>query len=389
MVNLTDIYFRNAEALTQGNQLVINQGGQGSSKTYSILQNIYDICKHSKKPLVASVTSYALPHLKIGAIRDLKTILADYGEPVDEIHNKSDGYFKIGKSIIEYFGIQDNYAKVHGPRRDILFINEANNRVTYEDFDNLYQRTHMVSYLDFNPRSEFWVHDTVMPNFNHAFIKSTFRDNPYLPESELDKILAKYGKSGFENWWRVYGEGEIGILEGQIFDYTIGEFDPSLPFGYGLDFGYNPDPDALVRVAVDERRKKIYLEEKIYQTGQSSGDLKRAVIREIPDLRSLIIADCADPRMIRELGSKGNGITGAALNIYPVKKDGTVSEWLKVMQEYEIIVTEESYNLQKELNNYVWSDKKAGIPVDAFNHLIDAGRYYFMFQKQKTPTFFL
>jgi len=372
-----------------GSKLVINQGGQGSSKTWSILQNIYDICKHSKKPLIASIASYALPHLKIGAIRDLKTILTEYGEPVDAIHNKTDHYFQIGKSVIEYFGIRDNYAKVHGPRRDILFINEANNHVSYDDFDQLYQRTHLITYLDFNPRSEFWVHDTVMPNFPHTFIKSTFLDNPWLPDAEFQKIISKQGKKGFENWWRVYGEGEIGVLEGQIFDYTIGEFDNALPFGYGLDFGYNPDPDAMVKVAIDKRRKKIYLQEEIYQTGQSAGDLKRAVLRQIHDRSALIIADCADPRMIKELASRGTGPAGIPLNIKPVKKDGTVAEWLKQMLDYEIIVTEESYNIHKELNNYIWSDKKAGIPIDAFNHLIDAARYFFMFQKQKIEHFFI
>jgi len=377
-VNLTDLYFVNADAVMAGENLVIHQGGQGSSKTYSILQNIYDICKHSKKSLIASITSYALPHLKIGAIRDFKEILADYGEDADKIHNKTDCYFKVGKSIIEFFGIRDNYAKVHGPRRDILFINEANNKLTYDDFDQLYQRTHLITFIDFNPRSEFWVHEKVIPNFKHKFCKSTFIDNPFLPEAELEKIIAKKDKKGFENWWRVYGEGEIGILEGQIFqNWTLGEFDTTLPYGYGLDFGYHPDPDAMLKVAIDEKRKKIYWDECFYNTGQTTGDLKQSVRTSINKPNDLIVADCADPRMIKEL--KG-------FNIHPVKKDGTVSEWLKTMMDYELIITESSYNALKEVNNYIWSDKKAGIPVDAFNHLIDAGRYYFMWQKQKIST---
>jgi phage terminase large subunit len=217
-----------------------------------------------------------------------------------------------------------------------------------------------------------------MPNFKHRFIHSTWRDNPYLSEIEKQKILAKYNKKGFENWVKVYGEGEIGYLEGQIFmNWTFGEFENTLPYGYGLDFGYHPDPDAMIRVAVDEKRKKIYLDEGFYNSGQSTSELKQSIVTTINKPTDLIIADCADPRMVREL--KG-------FNIHPVKKDGTVSEWLKILQDYELVITENSYNLQKELNNYIWSDSKAGIPVDAFNHLIDAARYYFMWQKQKVST---
>lgn len=384
MPNLTDIYFKNADSFDDGARLIINEGGQGSSKTFSILQNIYDILRHSPKPLIASVCSYAMPHLKIGIIRNLYKILSDYGENPAAIHNRSDHYFKIGNSTLEYFGIRDNYAKVHGPRRDILFINEANNKVTYDDFDQLNQRTHRCTFLDYNPRSEFWVHERVIPSFDHVLIKSTFRDNPWLPEAELNKILWKAGKPEFANWWRVYGEGEIGILEGQVFiNWQYGEFDTSLPYGYGLDFGFHPDPDAMVKVAIDEKRRTIYLDEQFYHTGQSSDDLHRAVVTGLQDRNSLIVADSADPRMITDLKRRPGESYGSTLNIKPVKKDGTVAEWLKIMQDYQFVVTEGSHNLTKELNNYVWNDEKAGIPIDSFNHLIDAMRYYFMFQKQR------
>ena len=133
----------------------------------------------------------------------------------------------------------------------------------------------------------------------------------------------------------------------------------------------------MVKVAIDEKRKKIYLDECFYNTGQSTADLRQAVISSKEKPEDLVVADCADPRMIKEL--KG-------LNVHAVTKDGSVSEWLKILLDYEIISTENSYNLMKERDNYIWSDKKAGIPIDAFNHLIDAWRYYFMFQKQKINT---
>lgn len=358
--------------------LIINQGSTGSSKTWSLLQLLYLIAKQSEEGLVISITSYALPHLKMGAIRDFDKILIEFGVNPGDICNKTENIYKVGKSIIEFFGIEGNLAKVHGPRRDILFINEANKKITYDIFDQMHTRTRVCTFLDYNPTAEFWVHTEVMPNFKHNYIHSTWRDNPYLSETEKQKILGKYDKKGFENWVKVYGEGEIGILEGQIFvNWTFGEFDNTLPYGYGLDFGYHPDPDAMVKVAIDEKRKKIYLDECFYNTGQSTADLRQAVISSKEKPEDLVVADCADPRMIKEL--KG-------LNVHAVTKDGSVSEWIKIMLEYEIISTETSYNLMRERDNYIWSDKKAGIPIDAFNHLIDAWRYYFMFQKQKIST---
>lgn len=367
--------------------MIVNQGGQGSSKTFSILQLLYLTLKYSQRPLIASVCSYALPHLKIGVIRDLYKIMTLFGQDPDAIHNRSDHFFKIGNSTLEYFGIRDNYSKVHGPRRDILFINECNNKVTYDDFDNLNQRTHSCTFLDYNPRAEFWLHDLVLPHFKHKLIKSTYLDNPWIPDSELNKILWKKDKPQFENWWRVYGEGEIGILEGQIFvNWDYGEFDTTLPYGYGLDFGFHPDPDAMIKTAIDEKRKIIYLDEKMYQSGQSTDDLNTAVLARIHNYKDLIIAESANPRTIADLKAKTGKVKTMPLNIQPVKKDGTVSEWLKKLQDYKLIITEDSHNLGKELQNYVWADDKAGIPIDAWNHCIDSFRYYFMYQKQKVNT---
>jgi len=378
-VNLTNIFAKNSDAFCDGYNLVINQGSTGSSKTWSILQLLYTIAQDSPQNLIISVCSYALPHLKMGAIREFDNILLAFGENPSAICNRTDFIYKINNSIIEFFGIEGNLAKVHGPRRDILFINECNKKITYEVFDQLHTRTRICTFLDYNPTLEFWVHTEVIPNFKHKYIHSTWRDNPYISEVELDKIMSKYNKKGFENWVKIYGEGEVGILEGQIFtNWSFGEFDSTLPYGYGLDFGYHPNPDAMIKTAIDEKRKKIYLDECLYKTGQSTVDLEDSVRDSIEKENDLIVADCADPRMISELEN--------IFNIIAVKKDGTVSEWIKTLLGYELIVTERSYNLIKELGNYIWSDKKAGIPIDAFNHLIDAFRYYFMFQKQRIST---
>ena len=386
-VNLTDIFRQNSKAFRTGATLVVNQGGTGSSKTWSILQLLYLIAKYDKKSRVISVCSYALPHLKAGPMRDMDIILDSFGENPELLKNRSDNFYKIGNSVIEFFGIEGNMARVHGPRRDILFVNECNRKITYEVFDQMYTRTRECTFLDFNPSQEFWYHEKVKANFEHTYVHSTWKDNQWLSDSEKQRILSKQNKPGFENWWRVYGEGEIGVLEGQIFtNWRYGEFDNTLPYGYGLDFGYSPDPDAMVKTAIDEKRKIIYLDERVYKTGQSTADLKRSVLGGISRAHDLIVADCADPRMIKDLSKTDSRVSSVSVNILPVKKDGTVAEWIKSLMGYELVITESSHNLAKELNNYIWSDKKAGIPVDAFNHLIDAFRYYYMFQKQKINT---
>ena len=374
---LTPTFRRNSEAYLQGYKLIINQGGQGSGKTHGILDNFYLLSKFLPERNIFTIVSYALPHLKLGAIREFENICLSYGENLQRIHNKSDHFFRIGNSIIDYFGIRDNYSKVTGPRRNFLFINEINNRVTYDDYDQLNQRTENCTWVDYNPRSEFWLHDKLIPHFNHAFIKSTYRDNPYISKGELEKILWKKDKPEFANWWRVYGEGELGQYEGVIFpNWEYGDFDDTLPYGFGLDFGFHPDPDSLVKVAIDKKRKIIYAKECFYLSGLLPSVLSDNIGKHA-NRNNHIIADSADPRMIANLKT--------SFNIQGVKKTGTVAEWLRLIQDYKIIITNDSYNLAKELNNYIWMDNKAGIPVDAWNHLIDAIRYYFMNLNQLRP----
>ena len=366
---LTEVFSKNLKAYRSGATLIINQGGQGSSKTFSILQLLYLIAKKGAKRI--TVVSYALPHLKHGAIADFDKILESFGETVALIKNKTECTYSIGKSTVDFFGIENNEAKSHGIRRDIPFINECNKKISYNVFDHLNSRTQECTFLDFNPDMEFWLHTKVIPNFKHVLIKSNYLDNPWLPNGELNNILMKRDKAGFENWWQVYGLGELGKLEGAILpNWRYGEFDNSLPYGFGCDFGFN-DPDVLIKVAIDRSKKIIYCDQKIYKEGNSADQLRQLIALHAVR-NDLIIADCADARMIAELKRY--------FNINPVnKKKWTVAEALKIMQDYEIIITETSYDLAKELNNYIWNDRKAGIPIDDYNHAIDAVRYIFQY----------
>jgi len=366
----TTTFDKTIDAYLSDKRTIVNQGGTSSGKSWAIMQLLFLVAYRSDEPLIISVVSYALPHLRLGVMRDFDNILISAGIVPDTIKNKTDHYYKIGKSTIEFFGT-DNLAKVHGPRRDILFVNEANH-IKYDIYTQLTVRTKSKIFIDFNPVSEFWVHDELMPSGNCAFIKTTYLDNELLDSSIIKEIESRRNN---KNWWRVYGLGEIGQLEGVIFaNWRYDEFDKTLPYAFGLDFGFHPDPDAMAKWAINRKHKKIYADECFYKYEQTPGELKNSV-SDHANRNDLIIADSADPRLIRELSTE--------FNIRGISKRGTVAEWLRIMQDYEIIITEDSHNLAKELNNYVWNDKKAGIPIDGWDHLISGGRYVLMDQHQK------
>lgn len=369
-MKLTPVFTKNLKAVTNKKRFIINQGGTSSSKTYSILQLLILICL-KRKNLIISIVAETYPHLKRGAMRDFYQILMSEGLYHPAHHNKTDGSYRIGSNLIEFFS-GDKVERMKGARRDILFVNEAYG-IKYEVFDQLEVRTKWFCIIDFNPVSQFWVHDEVIKNSRaeSEIILSTYLDNPYLNTRIVDSIERHRNN---EYWWKVYGLGMIGQIEGLIFPshryIQPGEEWPTYyNSGFGLDFGFN-DPDAMVKTVIDHKNKKMYWDEKIYKEGNSFEQLKE-LIGQHCNRNDQIIADCADARMIAQL-SKYFNIKGVN------KKKWTISEALKMMQDYEHIMTEESTNLAKEFSNYVWNDKKAELPIDDFDHLIDAGRYRFM-----------
>lgn len=358
----TTIFEKNITAYNNNERLIINKGGTRSSKTYSILQLLFLIAIKSKKPLIISVVSYALPHLKLGAMRDFEKIIQSYGLIPEKMKNISESYFKVGLSTIEFFGV-DNLGKVHGPERDILYVNECNYIKSYDIIRQLMVRTRGSIFMDYNPSREFWIDTEIIGQRECNIIHSTYLENEFLTYEQIKEIESNKHN---ENWWRVYGLGLQGRLEDAILNnWKFGEFDNSLPFIYGLDFG-SKHPDAMLKVAVDRTNKLLYWKEEVYKSGLSTTQLGQIIkSRNVND--KLIIADSASPRSIQDL--KGQG-----LNISAVVK-GLILDDIKMLWDYTIIVDPESYNLQKNLNNWIWLDKKGEIPIDVDDDLIDAGRY--------------
>lgn len=367
MQKRTRVFLENLRAFNDfklTSTIIADQGGQGSSKTRSIIQLLIILALAKKRHI--TVAAYALPHLKAGAMRDMDASLIELGINPNSVKNLTESIYYLKESTVEFVGIEGNEARVTGPRRDILYINEANKRIRYEVFELMNSRTAEATFIDFNPAREFWFHEKIVPNFKYHLIKSTYRDNPFLPEREKQNILSKKNKKGFENWWKVYGEGELGQLEDAIFtNWRIGEFDASLPFGYGLDFG-SRHPDAMLKCAVDHEKKIIYWKEEIYKTGLSTSQLASIIKSRVLN-HELIVADSQATRTITDLKTE-------KLNIVPVIKNRIVDD-IKLIWGYEIVVDKDSYNLHRNLNNWIWLDKKGEIPIDIEDDCIDAGRY--------------
>lgn len=272
-------------------------------------------------------------------------------------------------SFIEFFSA-DQDDKLRGARRNILYINECNN-VSLEAYNELSIRTSGEIWLDYNPTAEFWAHTEILPDKDSELLILTYLDNEGLPQTIVDDIESKKEKAKtseyWANWWKVYGLGEVGSLQGAVFDnWETGEFNNDLTYAFGQDYGFSSDPTTLVKVAIDTKRKKIYIDEKLY-----APNLKTSEIIDINREQAgnhLIIADSAEPRLITEIEEDG-------INIEPCRKGaGSILEGIQLLQDYKIIITPESTNIIKEFRNYVWKAKGTK-PIDAYNHAIDAIRY--------------
>lgn len=379
-------------------------GGTSAGKTFGILPILID--RATRQPrLEISVVSESLPHLRKGAMKDFLKIMKATNRYIDANWSRTLLTYTFSNgSYIEFFSA-DQEDKVRGPRRNILYINECNN-LQFETYHQLAIRTDIEIWLDYNPTHEFWAHTELKDDEDVEELILTYKDNEGLSDSiikEIEKALKKafYNpelpdpfiesniKSQYwSNWWRVYGLGLVGSLEGVIFNNWSQV--PQVPnnaqlLGYGMDFGFTNDPTALVSIyRIDGR---IVLDELIYKTGLLNSDIIREMKSLGIDSRSMIYADSAEPKTIEEIRRSG-------FNIMPtVKGADSITFGISILQEQQILITSDSVNLIKEFRNYTWDKDKNGAklnkPIDDFNHGIDAIRYYAMMKLKKTSESFV
>lgn len=347
------------------NRLILLQGGTRSGKTRACIDFVIMYCM-KYKGIQIDICRDTFTSLRSTVYKEFQEVLRLYSVPFE--HNKSEFIITINENPITFYGL-DNDEKIHGRERDIIWINEVN-QIKEEIYDQIAPRTRHRIIGDFNPRlgRKHWLDQYIR---KYPPLITTYKDNPFLTDAQVRDIESKKDN---KYWWSIYGKGERAIIEGSIFtNWEVGSFDDTLPYIYGQDFGFNPDPTTLVKVSVCHKRKHIYVKECYYNDNQlTTEEIYQLNKSHIQRHNDLIIADSAEPRLIFEVGSKGLNIQKA------VKGPNSVLYGISKMLEYKIIVTPESYNLIDELSNYVWNDKKSGVPIDKYNHGIDAMRYAFI-----------
>ena len=374
-------------AMTQRKRVI--QGGTSSGKTYGIIPIIID--KAARTPrLKITVIAESIPAVKDGAVKIFKDIMFDTGRWIEShwIGNPMEYTFSNG-SIIQFKSFDSvGKAKASG-KRDILFLNEANH-ISFEIADALMIRS-KVTWIDFNPDNEFWAHTEVLPEHNAEFLLLTYKDNEGLPPETLEDLLIKIEKAKtsdyWANWCRVYVDGEIGNLQGSVFENwsQCDEIPKDAEFiSYGMDFGFTNDPSTLI--AVYRYNNELYLDELIYQTKLTNSDLI-AKLKELNVYQhQMIVADSAEPKSIEDIRRAGFRIDGAK------KGADSIRNSIDTLQAYKLCVSKRSLNLIKELRNYKWVTDKDGKstsqPIDNYNHAIDAIRYVAL-NRLKKSTFII
>lgn len=372
-IQTTKIYTELTDAVKKGFTLISEQGSSRSAKTYNTIIWLILYCL-SNPGTRLSIVRGTLPALKGSVLVDFREIMTKM-EIYEErrCFNKSELIYTLDNgSWIEFFSA-DMDQKLRGRKRDVLFVNEAN-ELGFMEWQQLKMRTTRFSIIDYNPSfgEEHWINDVNKDQRTYHFI-TTYRDNPFLEQTVVDEIESLKEKN--PSLWRIYGLGLQSQVEGLVFPSI--EIVKDIPDTArwrrtGIDFGFTNDPTAIVNVAVEGNT--LYIDEAVYLTDMLSTDIIRALKQYCGGMKT--IAESADPRLVQE-------IYRAGIDIHPVKKfPGSIEAGLSKMSEYKIAVTKRSANVIKEFRNYTWSRDKEGKwlnkPIDMYNHAIDAVRYVVM-----------
>ena len=351
------------------------KGGTSASKTISILMWHIDYCQQ-KRPTkeICTIASETFPHLESGAIRDFKAIMMDRGYWQDSRWNATKHFytFETGNTL-EFMSV-DTYGKAHGPRRDVLFLNECNN-LDWNIVDQLIMRTRKIVWMDWNPTESFWFHENLLPYRadDIDYITLTYLDNDALDEITVHEIESHQHN---KQWWQVYGLGQDGETEDRV--YTGWDIIDEIPkeariVRKGLDFGFTNDPTVIIDVY--EYNQGFILDEIVYQRGLFNVDIARLIGRNQP----LCIADSADPQNIAEIAMYGVNIIGAKKGKRKGTNKGSIQHGIDAVRSRKISITKRSVHTIKEYRGYVFmkdiNGKATNEPIKINDHGMDAARY--------------
>ena len=356
--------------LGSNKKITIEQGGTRSGKTYNILIWIIFYYAPSQRKKIVTICRKTFPALRATVMRDFLEILKAHNMYSEDQHNKSSSEYLLYDCLVEFISL-DEPKKVRGRKRDLLFINEAND-LTFEDWQQLLFRTKEKIILDYNPSDEFhWIYDKVKVRDDADFYITTYRDNPFLEDSIKQEI--KRLKDTDDNYWQIYGLGQIGKARSLIFSSHVCDSVPEQAefLSYGMDFGYTNDPTTLI--GVWKHDTNLYFREFIYRTGMTNQDIAKELQRIGLDRRDEIFADSIETKSVEEIYRFG-------WNIKPATKGrDSINIGIDTLKRYKLFVTKDSQNTIKEFRNYKWKEDKNGnilnTPLDNNNHSIDAIRY--------------
>ena len=371
-INSTVIFEKNYEALQDdGIRFIINEGGSRSSKTYSLCQMII-VYSLQNKGKVTSIIRKTFPALRATVMRDFLEIMKEMDLYDVNAHNKSEHIYSFPNgSIVEFFSVDDEQ-KIRGRKRDLAWCNEAN-ELFYDDFTQLNMRTEGKLIFDYNPsESASWLYD--LPKEESILIKSTYKDNPFLPDSIRRQIEDL--KRTDESLYQIYALGEKAISKSNI--YSNWTFLPHRPsrftqFIYGIDFGFN-HPTALVRIYWHE--KDIFIEPVIYESYLTTSDLIDRFEKLGIEKNADIVADYARPEIIAELNNNGYNVMNA---------NKSVKKGIDNVKTFGIFCMEHE-GLKKEYQNYKWKkigDQIIDEPVKLWDDAMDATRYAVVYIKEQ------
>ena len=369
-IKATEVFDWNYKALNSGKRFIINQGGSRSSKTYSLCQLIIVWCLQNPNKVV-SIVRKTFPALRATVMRDFFEVLKDLELYEKGNHNMSENIYRFSNgSIVEFFSVDDEQ-KIRGRKRDLGWCNEAN-ELWFDDFQQLNMRTESKLIFDYNPsESSGWLYE--LPEEESILIKSTYKDNPFLPESIKRQIEDL--KRTDEALYQIYALGEKAISKSNIYsNWTFLQHRPAkfTQFVYGLDFGFN-HPTALIRVYWHE--KDIYIEPVIYESYLTTTDLIDRMGSLGIDKSTDILADYSRPEIIAEMQIAGYNVNNA---------NKVVKKGIDNVKTFGVICQDDP-RLKKEYDNYKWKkigDTITDEPVKLFDDAMDAIRYATTFIKE-------
>jgi len=352
-------------------KIQVHQGGSRSGKTFSLCQVLIELCfKNRGAGMVITIVRKTFPALRSSVMRDFIQILTEGRNYQEENHNKSNATYNLFGNLIEFISC-DMPAKLRGRKRNLLYVNEAN-ELSLEDWRQLLLRTTGRIFVDYNPSDEHhWLYEHVLERDDVDFFQTTYLDNPFLEQSVIDEI--ERFKETDENFWRIYGLGERGVNTAAIFpQWQVADAIPERAklVAYGCDWGFTNDPTAIVSVWREDY--SLFIQEHLYKTGLTNQDISRE-LDELRLDRTPIICDSSEPKSLEELHRLGH-------NVKPAKKGpDSVRMGIDIMKRHKLFVLKDSLNAQKEFRNYRWETNKDGVqlnkPIDNNNHIIDAVRY--------------